>query len=122
MKTKKPEYKCKFRHYRNINISGSINSRGGATLAFTDDAKVSGEKFFAGSIAYCNVKDNYNKAYGRAKSHGLLVKHASGNFRHLADCVAATGEPRHFLVEGDDMKRFLAIVDEEMEESGFAPR
>ena len=63
----------KFLHLRRLTIDGKINGRGGETIAYR--ASPSGVEF---ASAYCSANDNYNKAYGRAKTVGRL---ASDRFR-----------------------------------------
>lgn len=63
----------KFIHMRMHNDKGSIEAKGGITVAFNiEDNKV----FYA--LAKCH-DDNYNKAYGRAKAGGR-IKASDVNF------------------------------------------
>jgi hypothetical protein len=71
----------KFLHLRRLTVDGKINGRGGETIAYR--ASTSGVEF---ASAYCSVKDNYNKAYGRAKTVGRL---ASDRFRQFATGMTA---------------------------------
>lgn len=63
--------KVKFIHIRNEddNEMGTVKSKGGATIAFTntEDGKV----MFA--VAHCNPKDVYHKARGRQIAEGRLL-------------------------------------------------
>lgn len=57
-----------FLHLRNLDNKGSIDSRGGATVAFREIQP--GVIQYA--AAYCSPQDNFNKAYGRTKASGRL--------------------------------------------------
>lgn len=104
----------KFRHYRNVNADGTVSSNGGATLAFCDDEGEKG-KFFAGSFAFCNDKDNYCRAYGRAKAKGMLTQNASKGY-------SMTDNERHFVIHTDTAATFLGQMDEEAGLLGLSPR
>lgn len=60
--------KIKYIHYRNRNLDGKIESRGGATVAFIE--KPDGIDY---AVAICSEHDNFNRAYGRAKAAGRLA-------------------------------------------------
>lgn len=100
----------KYRHYRVKAGTDNVNSRGGATLAYTDN----GDGTVVGALAYCNPKDNYCKAYGRAKSSGRLKQNAVHNF-------ALTDDDKFFRIEGG-VKEFLQIVDDTMCLYNLEPR
>ena len=100
----------KHRHYRVIGQDGQINSRGGATLAYTDN----GDGTVVGAVAYCNPKDNYCKAYGRAKSAGRLKQNAANNF-------SLTDDDKFFRIEAD-VKEFIGILDDHMGIYQLEPR
>jgi hypothetical protein len=110
----------KYRHYRQVNEVATpvgpllqVNSRGGATLAFTDDT-VSSQKVYVGSFAFCNPKDNYNKHYGRAKSAGKLRQNAATGYK-------ITDNDRHFIIKAETAREFLSLMDEHMLELGYVP-
>jgi hypothetical protein len=110
----------KFRHYRQISEVATpagpqlqVNSRGGATLAFTTD-NINDTVHFVGSFAFCGPKDNYNKRYGRAKSTGFLKQNASSGYK-------VTDGDRHFVSEADTMREFLSEMDEHMLDFGYVP-
>lgn len=100
----------KHRHYRVVK-DNVINSRGGATLAYTDN----GDGTFVGALAYCNPKDNYNRAYGRAKSAGRLKQNSAHNF-------TLTDDDKFFQIETSDSKEFLQIIDDTMALYELEPR
>ena len=111
----------KYRHYRQVTEVATsvgpqlqVNSRGGATLAFTDDT-VKDTKVYVGSFAFCNPKDNYNKHYGRAKAAGKLRQSAARGY-------SITDNDRHFLMEAETAREFLSQMDEYMLEHGYTPR
>jgi hypothetical protein len=60
--------KIKYIHYREYDIHGNLESRGGATVAFIE--KPDGIEY---AVARCSYRDNFNKAYGRAKAAGRLA-------------------------------------------------
>lgn len=102
----------KYRHYRHLSeVTGQINSRGGATLAYTDN----GDGTFVGAVAYCHPKDNYNKSYGRAKAAGRLKKNSAHNF-------SLTDDDKYFRIETSDPKEFLQILDDTMALYNLEPR
>ena len=108
----------KFRHYR---FTDSKDSRGGATLAFTDDVGADGKTFFAGSMAFCCPKDNFCRERGRFKATCRLNQYASGGYRSHEE-VAATGAHRHHIAFTGSMKEFLRGVDDDMFTMGYDPR
>lgn len=59
--------KVYFMHIRNVDARGEINNFGGATIAYRE---IEGGVEFA--EAWCSYRDNFNKAYGRAKAQGRL--------------------------------------------------
>lgn len=59
--------KTYFMHIRNLDQDGNISNYGGTTVAYRE---VPGGVEFAES--WCSVRDNFNKALGRAKSAGRL--------------------------------------------------
>lgn len=59
--------KVHFMHVRNFDISNRISNFGGATVAYRE---VPGGVEYA--TAKCHDRDNFNKAYGRAKAQGRL--------------------------------------------------
>ncbi len=59
--------KVYFMHIRNVDARGEINNFGGATIAYRE---IEGGVEFA--EAWCSNRDNFNKAYGRAKAQGRL--------------------------------------------------
>lgn len=118
----------KYRHYRALDYNilsdasgldaiGTISCRGGATLAYTEDVDKDGKKFFAGSVAWCNPKDNYNRKYGRAKSSGFLKQNAQAGYKYTDDL-------RHFVrYDVTNATEFLQSMDEEMMlAAGYEPR
>lgn len=59
-----------FMHFRSVNTDGTINSRGGATVAFKltrDGSKV--DKF---AVALCSPNDNFDRRRGREIAGGRL--------------------------------------------------
>ena len=110
----------KYRHYRHIQEVATpvgpqlqVNSRGGATLAFTDDT-VKDTNVYVRSLAYCNPKDNNNKHYGRAKAAGKLRQNAASGY-------TAADHDRHWLIEAETAREFLSQMDEYMLEHGYTP-
>jgi hypothetical protein len=65
--------KVYFMHVRNVDSRDRISNFGGATIAYRE---VPGGVEFAES--WCSDRDNFNKAYGRAKAQGRLN---SSNYR-----------------------------------------
>jgi hypothetical protein len=59
--------KVYFMHVRNVDASDQISNFGGTTIAYRE---VPGGVEFAES--WCSIRDNFNKAYGRAKAQGRL--------------------------------------------------
>jgi hypothetical protein len=59
--------KTYFMHIRNLDNDGQISNYGGTTVAYRE---TSGGVEFA--EAWCSNRDNFNKAYGRAKAQGRL--------------------------------------------------
>ena len=59
--------KVYFMHIRNVDARGEISNFGGATIAYRE---IDGGFEFA--EAWCSDRDNFNKAYGRAKAQGRL--------------------------------------------------
>jgi hypothetical protein len=57
-----------FLHIRNLDKRGTIDCRGGATVAFRETTP--GTIQYA--TAFCSPQDNFNKAYGRSKAAGRL--------------------------------------------------
>lgn len=57
----------KFIHIRNFDIQGQFDPRGGFTYAYRE---VSDGVEYA--VAQCSSRDNFVKAYGRAKAQGRL--------------------------------------------------
>jgi hypothetical protein len=72
--------KIKYVHYRERDIHGRLESRGGATVAFIE--KADGIDY---AVARCSYHDNFNKAYGRAKAAGRL---ASPRHRQISPTAA----------------------------------
>lgn len=67
--------KTYFMHIRNLDRNGNISNYGGTTVAYRE---VPGGVEFA--EAWCSNRDNFNKAYGRAKAAGRLN---SDNYRQF---------------------------------------
>lgn len=59
--------KVYFMHIRNVDARGVISNFGGATIAYRE---IDGGVELA--EAWCSNRDNFNKAYGRAKAQGRL--------------------------------------------------
>lgn len=89
----------RFLHYRQINADGNVDSRTGATVAYTPPAE---GKPAAWAASFCHPKDNYNKHMGRVKAAGRLKSPA-------------------YVEETDvtDNKEFLSLMDSEMEVHGY---
>ena len=80
--------KVYFMHVRNVDSADRISNFGGATIAYRE---VPGGVEFAES--WCSVRDNFNKAYGRAKASGRLnsanyVRRFSGTFSQFRQSIA----------------------------------
>lgn len=58
----------KYLHLRNLTANGVVDCKGGTTIAYRQSME--GTIEFA--TAFCNERDNYNKAFGRAKAGGRL--------------------------------------------------
>ena len=82
----------RFMHYRDIDDRGNVLPQGGTTVAYEEHE--GGTRF---AVARCSPYDNYNKAYGRAKSSGRLkavgeeaaycevVEYKGNDFRNFMD-------------------------------------
>ena len=57
-----------FMHIRFSDKHGYVTNNGGITIAYQER----NPQKFVFAVAKCSDKDNYNKAYGRAKSAGRL--------------------------------------------------
>lgn len=67
---KRPQTNVRFIHCRNLQEDGSISPKGGMTIAYN----INKEGFVVGwAAAKCNIKDTFNKAYGRMKAAGRLL-------------------------------------------------
>jgi hypothetical protein len=80
--------KVYFMHVRNIDSADRISNFGGATIAYQE---VPGGVEYAGS--WCSPRENFNKAYGRAKAKGRLNSDAyrckfSGSFQEFRQAVS----------------------------------
>lgn len=89
----------RFAHYRQIDEQGNVDSRTGATVAYTPPAEGNPAKWAA---SFCHPKDNYNKHMGRVKAAGRLKSPA-------------------YVEETDvtDNREFLSLMDAEMEGYGY---
>jgi hypothetical protein len=69
--------KVNFIHRRLVK-GGVVHNSGGSTIAFRELSDGSIEY----AVAFCSMKDNFNKKYGRTKAEGRLN---SPNERHVSD-------------------------------------
>lgn len=60
--------KVHYIHVRNRNHDGTIDNRGGTTVAFREVPEVGIEYAYA----FCSPKDNFSRHLGRVKSSGRL--------------------------------------------------
>ena len=72
--------KIEFVHFRNFDLKGQAESRGGATVAYIERGDG-----FEYAVARCNQQDNFNKCYGRAKAAGRL---ASPRYNHFTTAAS----------------------------------
>lgn len=80
--------KVYFMHVRNVDAHDRISNFGGATIAYRE---VPGGVEFAES--WCSGRDNFNKAYGRAKAQGRLNsptyrRSFSGTFQQFRQAIS----------------------------------
>lgn len=61
----------KFAHIRLHNTDGTVDCRGGITVAF-EEVTGGTPNQFKYALAFCHSHDNYNKRTGRAKASGRL--------------------------------------------------
>ncbi len=85
----------KFVHYRPFDKDGKPSNKGGATVAFVQDAQ--DPAVFA--IAWCNPSDNFYRALGRTKAAGKLRS------ARLSESDYVDGTGATFL---DHMDEFMA--------------
>lgn len=108
----------KYRHYRIPNHEGKpvVTSRGGATIAYLQMIDTdTGRAGLVAAAAYCNPKDNYSKAYGRAKSGGRLIQNASCNFN-------LTDGDKYFYWPEISVEEALTKLDRHMSDQGMVRR
>lgn len=79
--------KVYFMHVRNVDTDDQISNFGGTTIAYRE---VPGGVEFAES--WCSNRDNFNKAYGRAKAQGRLNspnyrRSFSGTFTEFREAI-----------------------------------
>lgn len=66
----RPQSNVRFIHCRNLNEDGSINPKGGMTVAYN----INKEGLVVGwAAASCHIRDTYNKLIGRMKASGRLL-------------------------------------------------
>ena len=70
--------KVHYIHVRNRNHDGTIDNRGGTTVAFREVPEVGIEYAYA----FCSPKDNFSRYLGRVKAEGRLN---STKRRHVSD-------------------------------------
>ena len=80
--------KIYFMHIRNIDGLNRISNFGGATVAYREVP--TGVEY---AEAWCSDRDNFNKAYGRAKAAGRLnseryVRRFDGTFSQFKEAIA----------------------------------
>jgi hypothetical protein len=85
--------KVYFMHIRNVDANDQISNFGGTTIAYRE---ASGGVEFAES--WCSDRDNFNKAYGRAKAQGRLNspnyrRSFSGTFQQFRQAIAEQSMP-----------------------------
>lgn len=81
--------KVYFMHIRNIDGLNRISNFGGTTIAYREIP--SGVEY---AEAWCSDRDNFNKAYGRAKASGRLnspnyVRRFSGTFSQFRQAISS---------------------------------
>jgi hypothetical protein len=81
--------KVYFMHVRNIE-NDQISNYGGITIAYREI--IGGVEF---AEAWCSSKDNFNKAYGRAKAQGRL-----NSDRYLRKFSGTFNDFRRAIVDG----------------------
>lgn len=80
-----------FMHIRNTDQYGQVSNHGGITIAYREVSPTIIE--FA--VAKCSDKDNFNKAYGRAKAQGRMNspafrKNFVGTFQSFRESLCKT--------------------------------
>ena len=82
--------KVYFMHVRNLDERNQVSNFGGITVAYRE---IPGGVEFA--EAWCSPRDNFNKAYGRAKAHGRL-----NSDRYLRRFTGTFNDFRKEIIDG----------------------
>lgn len=88
-----------YMHFREVNNDGTINSRGGATVAYRLNEHGNVDKY---AISYCSRNDNYSRRRGRELTSGrlhypALSQPASANAKDFRDMMELSMKTRGLL-------------------------
>lgn len=106
----------RFSHLRSFYVNGSIDSRGGLTVAYVQDTDQDGGPLVRAAIAFCHSNDNYSKHLGRVKAFGHLKQMTARGFDPSEETIV--GE-RFFTLPGESVTVIPKLLNDLETEHGF---